>query len=99
LIPEAALSPHLIFAPSCCYNIVSETDLADALERASPYFRRRRDEASKVVPLAPVASPSGREHGQKADNLAAASWRDEAARSSKCLNFLVGRRGFEPRTR
>jgi hypothetical protein len=59
------------------YNIVSEADLADALERASAYVSRRRDEVPKVVPLAPAAKPTVREHGQKADNLAAASGETE----------------------
>ena len=59
------------------YNIVSEADLADALERASAYVSRRRDESPKVVPLTSAATATVREHGQKADNLAAASGETE----------------------
>ena len=35
----------------CRYNVVSETDLANALERVSAYVSTRATEATKITPL------------------------------------------------
>jgi hypothetical protein len=35
----------------CRYNVVSETDLANALERVSAYVNQRATEAPKITPI------------------------------------------------
>jgi integrase len=47
------------------YNVTSERDLADALERTTEYVTELAAEGSKIVPL--------REHGQNTDNRAASN--------------------------
>ena len=41
------------------YNVTSEKDLADALERVSAYVADRREEIPTVVPLAAATGTSG----------------------------------------
>ncbi len=62
-VPERvamAVSGHKTRAIFDRYNIVSEDDLAAAMERADAYVSTRRDAPRRVVPL--------REHGQNTDN-------------------------------
>ena len=46
----------------CRYNVVSETDLANALERVSAYVSTRATEESKITPLnvEPAQNPHNR---------------------------------------
>jgi integrase len=70
-VPERvamAVSGHRTRAIFDRYNIVSEDDLAAAMERTDAYVKARRDASRRVVPLEP--RPIRDEHGQNTDNRA-----------------------------
>ena len=48
----------------CRYNVVSETDLANARERVSAYVSTRATEATKITPLNVEPAQSGDERAR-----------------------------------